>query len=70
LIDEKKESRKSRDTVPVKGQLQDILGRRFFSSINPTWGTDSRAYGFVFAELIGSKVVKIGFRGVNDPKKG
>jgi hypothetical protein len=25
------------------------------------------AYGFVFAEKIASKVVKIGFSGVNDP---
>jgi hypothetical protein len=60
---------------PLKGHLHEIFDPRFFfSSINPKI-PDSRAkavshlfaYGFVFAEIIELKVVKIGFNWANDP---
>jgi hypothetical protein len=57
-------------TICLKGQCYEIFDSLFFHQ-----STSYRsliigfAYGFVFAEVIASKVVKIAFSGVNDPLK-
>jgi hypothetical protein len=56
-----------------KGTVARDFRHSFFShQSTPPWTLihglkPFRAYGFVFAEIIASKVVKLGFSGVNDP---